>query len=1093
MITLKLAWRSVFRRPVQNLAVIIGITLGVSLFVGIQVGSQSLGQSFGTVAEHSLGRTEAKVDPLLWDFFLTQETLQDELSAINPLIPPHNQSRGSLAYQLRQNESVMEYVEALTERIETTATVVYEDTGSIEVSQVVKGIPVNETGFGKLYNSEGKILEISSLAMGEVYLGRDSVSTIFGDVDPIGKNLTFSTSFFSVEFANPNSSLSITPKLITVNTSVRIVDIFEDRGLGEELFSGFIATSLDWMQGMYRSALLDARAKQDPVEKQLNPIIGYGDYMINTIRINFKDKISTDALRDVAFNETRDAIKEQLGGFGDLYIYSNSLNDIHENIADSIENISLLLNVFGSLIAFAAVLVIINIQSMALQAREKETGIQRAIGANRRQIIVSNMLESLFLGLIGSVLGVGGGYLYGEAMILFLSWSFGFDSSLITLVFTTDIITTSFFWGMVISLTTGLLPAINASRINVAQVLRGITPPQSVKIGKKSLYFGMLITILGLVYAYTLDPNPFVQGKDAFLVLEDSEQIYLPIALVFLGPSLLFAYFKSKKWGLTIASIGLMSWAYINIFVIFNWIETSNGGGLLYVAYVMFSLIGGSILFVSSNLDTLASLGEKTFSWMVRNRKSPIRGTTMVAFRQMRSKKVRSTLTFALFATILTLNIFIGSWSYSTRYGFDEVIQEISGNTDVSIISSQPIERSIGFTQRLMDEFGKTDREVYLEYMKPVTVSKISSLYYNTSDGGLGEFERFALGAVDEDFMWSDALHSQWQIRFDLDDNKTGTPFEFMEDVQGEPIANIEDEKAWEAALNGTMIDGKPLIITETIGSFEFGSGLNIIAVQGDSIYLNTTDGGLQEFLVASIITSNPLTSIIRDMTHRERGHPTGSIGIVARKWAENLTMFSGKIDTEEIFIGKSNLKEINDQRLVDFLLDVEFWANAREGAYRKETGKIHGVYGLRVYSIYERFLEGQYRFFNFLQAYVSLGFLVGILGLLVVASRSVAERKRQIGMLRALGFRRGDVVASVVLELVVTGFIGLILGIINGTVMGYALTTINSNGEATFLIPWLLILGYGALTFISAIIAAILPGISASRIPPSDALRYTG
>ena len=1092
MITLKLAGRSVFRRPVQNLAVIVGITLGVSLFVGIQVGSQSLGQSFGTVAEHSLGKTEAQVNPLLWDFFLTQESVNAEIDALNPFTPPSNQTYSSLAHELRANTTLMKDIEALTERIETSATVIYDKTGSIEVSQNLFGIPKNETGFGEFYNSEGKKLPLNTLGKGEVYIGRDSVKNIFGSVDPIGKNLTLSTSYFSVEFSDPVNNISITPKLITVNTTIKIVDVFEDRGRGEEQFSDFIVAPLSWLQDLYYNALLQKRATQGSQEQFLDPIMSFGQNMINVIKINWKDSISTDAQREVAFNRTRDLIKDQLGFFGDFYSYSNTLNDIHTSIADSVESISLLLNVFGSLIAFAAVLVIINIQSMALQAREKETGIQRAIGANRRQIIFSNLIESFFLGIIGSILGIGGGYLYGQAMILFLSWSFGFDSSLITLVFTQGMIVTSFFWGMVISLVTGLIPAINASRINVAQVLRGISPPTSVKIGRRSLYLGLLMTVWGFIYAYTLNPNPFIDGKDAFVVMEDAEKIYLPIALIFLGPSLLFAYFKSKKWGLTIASVGLMAWAYINIFVIFNWIESSNGGGLYYVAYVMFSLIGGSILFVSSNLDTLAAVGEKTVSWFVRKRKSPIRGTTMVAFRQMRSKKVRSTLTFALFATILTLNIFIGSWSYSTRYGFDNVIQELSGNTDVAIISTQPIDKAIGFNQRLLDEFGKTDKQVHLDFLRPVTLSKESSLYYNNSNE-LKSFDGLRLASVNKDFMWSDSSHSKWQIRFDLQDNKTGTPFEYTNDVQGEPIANAEDEQVWDAVLNNTLVDGKPLLITNTIGTFDFETGFNIIATQGESIFLNTTDGGLQEFMIASIITSNPLISIMQRAGGTQRGPPTGGFGIVSDYWAQNLSMFSGKINTREIFIGKTNLKEINDPKLIDFLLDVEFWANAKEGGYRKATGNIHGVYGMRVYSIYERFLDGQYRFFNFLQSYVSLGFIVGILGLLVVASRSVAERKRQIGMLRALGFRRFDVVSSVVLELVVTGLIGLVLGVINGNVMGYALTTINSNGEATFLIPWLLILGYGLLTFFSAIFAAIIPGYNASKIPPSDALRYTG
>ncbi len=55
MISIKLALRSVFRRPKQNIAVLMGITLGVSLFAGVQIGGDSLSNGFVQFAEHSLG------------------------------------------------------------------------------------------------------------------------------------------------------------------------------------------------------------------------------------------------------------------------------------------------------------------------------------------------------------------------------------------------------------------------------------------------------------------------------------------------------------------------------------------------------------------------------------------------------------------------------------------------------------------------------------------------------------------------------------------------------------------------------------------------------------------------------------------------------------------------------------------------------------------------------------------------------------------------------------------------------------------------------------------------------------------------------
>ena len=127
------------------------------------------------------------------------------------------------------------------------------------------------------------------------------------------------------------------------------------------------------------------------------------------------------------------------------------------------------------------------------------------------------------------------------------------------------------------------------------------------------------------------------------------------------------------------------------------------------------------------------------------------------------------------------------------------------------------------------------------------------------------------------------------------------------------------------------------------------------------------------------------------------------------------------------------------------------------------------------------------------MQYFTTLGFLFGVVSLLVVSVRSVQERKREIGMMRSIGVKRRDVIVSLILELSIMGLIGLVIGIIIGNLLAYGLVTINSSGFVTFLIPWNNIFFYSALTLISALVASIIPGRIASTIPPSDALRYTG
>ncbi|MHA2233215.1 MAG: ABC transporter permease, partial [Candidatus Hodarchaeales archaeon] len=72
-------------------------------------------------------------------------------------------------------------------------------------------------------------------------------------------------------------------------------------------------------------------------------------------------------------------------------------------------------------------------------------------------------------------------------------------------------------------------------------------------------------------------------------------------------------------------------------------------------------------------------------------------------------------------------------------------------------------------------------------------------------------------------------------------------------------------------------------------------------------------------------------------------------------------------------------------------------------------------------------------------------------------------------------------------------GLIGLVVGLVNGSIVAYVLVDVNSSGTMDFLIPWGTIGLYTAIILSSAFFAAIIPGWLASRIPPSDALRYVG
>ena len=129
--------------------------------------------------------------------------------------------------------------------------------------------------------------------------------------------------------------------------------------------------------------------------------------------------------------------------------------------------------------------------------------------------------------------------------------------------------------------------------------------------------------------------------------------------------------------------------------------------------------------------------------------------------------------------------------------------------------------------------------------------------------------------------------------------------------------------------------------------------------------------------------------------------------------------------------------------------------------------------------------------FFRLLQGYLGLGLLIGIAGLGVVMVRAVRERRRQIGMLRAMGFSSRLVRRAFLAEAGFVALQGIVLGIGLGLVVSYQLLHSDVMGEPLpFAVPWLAVAVLLVVPGAAALAAAWAPAAQASRIHPAQALR---
>jgi putative ABC transport system permease protein len=161
-----------------------------------------------------------------------------------------------------------------------------------------------------------------------------------------------------------------------------------------------------------------------------------------------------------------------------------------------------------------------------------------------------------------------------------------------------------------------------------------------------------------------------------------------------------------------------------------------------------------------------------------------------------------------------------------------------------------------------------------------------------------------------------------------------------------------------------------------------------------------------------------------------------------------------------------------------------------------KDLEKAFAENGLQAVAIEKEIEDGstsQGLFNNLLMGFMGLGLLVGIAALGVIAARSVVERRQQIGMLRALGFQRGQVRLAFLIE---SSFVAL-LGIGLGVALGAALSVgiVDSFAEQIsgirYTVPWSTLGVIVGLSYVASLLTTFLPARQASRVYPAEALRY--
>lgn len=203
--------------------------------------------------------------------------------------------------------------------------------------------------------------------------------------------------------------------------------------------------------------------------------------------------ISVETKAGVTPEAARDAIKASLGEGYSVQTGKEAAAAMAGEFKAVLDVMNKVLLGFAGVALFVGVFLILNTFSIIVAQRTKELALSRALGASRRQMIGSVLVEAVVIGLIASVLGLAAGVGVGAAMAaLFANFT---TLQLAGITVPLAAVISAFSVGIVITVVAALLPAMRASRVPPVAALQEVATPDR-PLTKLTLA-GALVTAAG--------------------------------------------------------------------------------------------------------------------------------------------------------------------------------------------------------------------------------------------------------------------------------------------------------------------------------------------------------------------------------------------------------------------------------------------------------------------------------------------------------------------------------------------------------------------------------------------------------------------
>ena len=230
------------------------------------------------------------------------------------------------------------------------------------------------------------------------------------------------------------------------------------------------------------------------------------------------DKTGFDAVavagRDgVATQKLIDSIRTAIPVSAQVRTGAEQAAEDGEGVGEFVTFIRYFLLAFAGIALFVGAFVIFNTLSITVAQRTKELATLRTLGASRRQVLRSVVLEGFALGVVASTIGLALGVLLAKGLTA-LFGALNLDMPQADMVFRWRTVLVAMLTGTIVTLVASIWPAVRATRIAPISAVRegGMIVK---KPSRKTLVFGLLVTglsVFGLVYG-TLGEGVSTAGR----------------------------------------------------------------------------------------------------------------------------------------------------------------------------------------------------------------------------------------------------------------------------------------------------------------------------------------------------------------------------------------------------------------------------------------------------------------------------------------------------------------------------------------------------------------------------------------------------